>query len=93
MSEDTQPGELDLDEVRAHAQAIVERTKADAGFRDRLKADPEGALKEAGIDERAIGDFSRELSEDGEVQAHRLPPDNPCVPFTCSISCIVTYAF
>lgn len=89
MSEDTQPSELDLDEVRAHAQAIVERTKADADFRDRLKADPEGALKEAGIDERAIGDFSRELSEDADVEAHLRRPD-PCIPFTCAISCIVT---
>lgn len=59
--------DLNVDDVRAHAQTIVERAKADSEFANRLKADPEGTLKEAGLEEQAIPDFARELSD---VEAH-----------------------
>jgi hypothetical protein len=73
-----------IDEVRAHAQAIVDRAKEDTEFSDKLKADPEGTLKEAGFREQAIPDFARELAD---VQAHA-----PCGDVTCLITdvCAIT---
>jgi hypothetical protein len=42
-----------IGEVRAHAQAVIDRANADSGFANRLKADPEGA-QEAGLEDQAI---------------------------------------
>ena len=69
--------ELNMDDVRAHAQAIVERAKSDLEFRERLQSDPEGTLKEAGFDDGAIGDLTAEFAE---VEGHAR-----CT-YTCLIS-------
>lgn len=69
-----------LDEVRAHAQSIVERAKQDTAFADALKSDPEGTLREAGFEEQAIPDFAREFSD---VEGHAIT--------ICTIlSCLLT---
>jgi hypothetical protein len=72
--------DLNLDDVRAHAQRIVDQAKADSEFANRLKADPEGTLRDAGLDEQAIPDFARELSD---VEGHAIT--------ICTIlSCLLT---
>lgn len=82
------PQELDLDEVRAHAQSLVERIKMDDALRERLIDDPEATLKAEGFDERVIGDLSRELAGGPEVEGHL---GGRCIPLSCLIpSCIVT---
>jgi hypothetical protein len=75
--------DLSVDEVRAHAQTIVERAKADREFADRLKADPDGTLKEAGFEEDAIPDFARELAD---VQAHGGCVRTCLITFQCTLS-------
>jgi hypothetical protein len=83
---------MSVDEMRAQAQAIVDRAKSDSDFAARLKADPEGTMRESGLAEEAIPAFTEELAGASELEAHLA---RPCSGFSCLVTgcqdtCMIT---
>lgn len=54
-----------LDRARAMTQEIVRRAQADADYKERVRADPAGVLRESGLPEEAIPAFVAEAGLDG----------------------------
>ena len=74
------------DEVRAKGRAIAQRLTDDAAFRQRVTADPETALREAGLPEEAFVDFMREAGIEADVIGYRECAYTGCSTFTCFIT-------
>jgi hypothetical protein len=70
----------EFEQIRGKLDAVVARARADQGFRDQLKSDPEATLKAAGVPEVAIPDFMREEGLGGDVVGYAK----------CTISCLFT---
>jgi hypothetical protein len=68
------------DRIRQKAAQIAERAASDPAFMERLRHDPEETLLEAGLPERAVGDYMREAGLTAEVGGYILEElDNLCV--------------
>jgi len=79
--------EIDVQAARSTAQSVVDRAKADAGFLQELRDDPERVLVEAGLPNRAIDEFMSEQGLEPEVVGY-FPghDDGGCNDTTCWIS-------
>jgi hypothetical protein len=73
-----------LEQVRHHAQEILDRATHDEGFLQQLKSDPQDALSSAGFDEDGSIDFGRELGQDNDVQGYALCDRYSCIITLCS---------
>lgn len=67
------------DRIRQKAAQIAERAASDPAFMERLRNDPEETLLEAGLPEKAVGDYIREAGLTAEVGGYILEElDIPC---------------
>jgi hypothetical protein len=73
-----------LEQVRHHAQDILDRAKQDDGFLQQLKSDPQDALNSAGFPDDGAIDFGRELGQDNDVQGYALCDRYSCIITLCS---------
>jgi hypothetical protein len=69
-----------IDEARARAQGVLTRAESDDEFKERLKADPEEALRAEGMPDDEIGDFVHQTGL-AEVAGYQV---------RCQISCVIT---
>lgn len=58
--------------TRQKALEIVERLRADAAFRQRVKDDPNGTLVEAGLPAGSVSDFLAETGYPSEVAGYMV---------------------
>ncbi len=82
--------ENDLQQIRAKAQEILERVKTDQAFRQKILADPVGALGEQGLSRKAILDLKRERIEHPDEQLERVCVDGTCIITICPDTCYIT---
>lgn len=80
MSEQSHP-----EHVRRTAQQIVERLHGDPVFRQQVQTDPVDALVAAGLPERALADFIRELNLTADVSGYEFISQD-----ISSYSCCIT---
>ena len=74
----------DIQGLRAKAETVISRAKADPAFREQLKADPTAAFEAAGIPSDAAQELAQESS--GEVRGYAM-----CIVATCWFTeCAIT---
>lgn len=61
---------MDITEIRAIAQEIVERAKTDETFRQQLRNNPRAILAATGLPEQGINDFIGEAALEGYVAGY-----------------------
>ena len=67
------------DQIRARAIALAQRLEDDEEFKERLLADPETALTEAGLPVDCFGPFLTEVGLEADVGGYELM-DEDCIP-------------
>ncbi|MGH2410942.1 MAG: hypothetical protein ACRDGS_11325 [Chloroflexota bacterium] len=75
----------DIQDLRAKAEKVIDRAKADPAFREQLKADPTAAFEAAGLPSDAAQEVGREASG-AEVQGYER-----CIIASCWFTeCAIT---
>jgi hypothetical protein len=80
----------DPNEIRRVVQHVVDRSHADAAYKQQLQQDPRGTLVEAGLSEQAASHMVQYELPDygggttGEVSGYMSP--QPCDGITCIIT-------
>jgi hypothetical protein len=73
----------DLEEVRVRVRPVLERAKADEAYAERLRADPEGQLRDAGIPSEWITNVAGEITHDGPATEEAMRPAIWCTVWSC----------
>lgn len=74
----------DPQDLRHVAQQIVERLQTEPAFRHQVQNNPVDTLLAAGLPERALPDFLREMNLPADVVGYDFDAE------TCTITCITT---
>jgi hypothetical protein len=80
--------QMSVGDIRDQLDAILDRARGDEEFGRRLNEDPEGTLREGGLQSEAIGEVSAEirLFNEGGGGSDAYSPRRPCDYTTCWIS-------